>query len=41
MELEQIGQELKNSMPQLAIAGCVVLGIALIAEGLIMLKTRV
>jgi len=33
MELEQIGQELRNSMPQLAIAGCVVLSIVLIAEG--------
>ncbi|QNL97905.1 hypothetical protein [Treponema sp. Marseille-Q4132] len=33
MELKQIGQELRNSMPQLAIAGCIVLGIALIAEG--------
>lgn len=33
MQLEQIGQELRNSMPQLAIAGCAVLGIVLIAEG--------
>ncbi|MBQ1181121.1 MAG: hypothetical protein IIX63_03295 [Treponema sp.] len=34
MNLEQLGQEFKNATPQLAIVGCVVLGVVLIAEGI-------
>lgn len=33
LELEQIGQELRGATPQLAIAGCIVLGVVLIAQG--------
>ena len=32
-ELEQIGQEFKNAGPQLAAAGCIILGVVLIFEG--------
>ena len=34
MELRQVGQELKNASPQLAIVGCIFLGVVLIFEGI-------
>lgn len=33
LELAQVGQELKNMAPQLAIAGGIILGVVLVAEG--------